>query len=775
MGKLRELFGLVVSLGVFLGALYWLFYADGGYVLGAEGAYYLDAILLAKNYGYLWYNSAVGYIATSYNFVFHLILIQWLFGSVRLVNFVTIASLYVLPFAAVYFLCLELKLKPYLALLFSVFYLTNPFTSYFLLSINQWNMIASYLLPAFFLIIYKFYHRPILLFTIFGLHSLLFAFGNANPPTMVIYQLALIIFVVIISLLKVKHFSVRDIAFHYLLVFTSFILFNFWWIVNWFFAAADAGASYSSTYALGWLRNISNQIPALWRTFSLSGLLPFPWFPQQDFFTAYYGNTLSEVIFLFPIILVALSLLRKDLMSLHLKLLGIILVIVGLLAKGINPPFGIVYEFAIVYVPLFKIFKTAPEKWGLLFVFLLTLYLILVLERSTKTIFSKIVLLGLFLYSLLTIVPFVTGNFLPDYKYNGTFHVSKHFFYKQEYLDLKTTLNDDPLQYRVLSLPGHLNYQVALSLGNKKYYGGGDPVMTNTNKPFIATYNNLFAPSFLALFHNVSDPNYSKMLGLYNIKKIVINKDLYPWFGFAGKENVDQMEKIFDQHFTSAKNEVIDLYDTGDSFTPRIYIAKQIIKTDLTRDDLPEILSRNKVSDRPAIFLSDKNLPAPFVPEVKLNETNLPKLTFKKINPTKYKLWIEGAKAPFLLVFSESFHRGWKLYPGNENTLKGTNIVGNYFNGEIKEIEPSLAFFDRKPWETWSIPAIAPERHGLVNGYANSWLIRPEDVGGKENFELILDYWPQRIFYIGTPVSLLTVIVSLILTTRSLLKKKNQT
>lgn len=773
MGKLRQFLGLIIFLGLFLSLLYWLFYANGGYVLGAEGAYYLDAILLAKNYGYLWYNSAVGYIATSYNFVFHLILLQWLFGSVRLVNFVTIASLYVLPFAAVYLLCLELKLKSPLALLFSIFYLANPFTAYFLFSINQWNMIASYLLPAFFLIILKFYEKPILLFTIFGFHSLLFAFGNANPPTMAIYQIAVAIFVIIVSLYKNKKFFIWDTFFHYLLVLSSFVLYNFWWLINWIYAMSDASANYSTTFALNWLKNVSNQIPALWRSFSLSALLPFPRFPQQDFFTAYYGNTWSEVIFLLPIVLVALTIFRKELASLQLKLLGISLIFAGLLAKGINPPFGILYELAIVYIPLFKIFKTAPEKWGVLFVFLLTLYLILTYKDLSKSIFRKLSILGLSLYSLFAIFPFVSGNFLPDYKYAGSLLISKHFRYKPEYLDLKETLNRDPLQYRVLSLPGHLNYQVALRIDDKKLYGGGDPVLTNTNKPFIASYNNLFAPSFLPLFRNISDPNYSKMLGLYNIKKIVINKDLYPWFGFAQKENVDQMEDIFDSQFASTKNDAIDLYDIGDSFIPRLYLANQIVKTDLTRDDLSKILVSEKVSDRPAIYLSDKTRPNPFIPE-DIALTNLPKLTFKKINPTKYKLWVENARGPFLLVFSENFHSGWKLYPGQEDLEADGETVGSYFDGEIREVKSGEAFFDKQAGETWGVSPIAQSRHSIVNGYANSWLIKPEDVGNRESFEFILDYWPQRIFYVGTPVTLITILISLVVAIWSLIVRKNK-
>jgi hypothetical protein len=159
---------------------------------------------------------------------------------------------------------------------------------------------------------------------------------------------------------------------------------------------------------------------------------------------------------------------------------------------------------------------------------------------------------------------------------------------------------------------------------------------------------------------------------------------------------------------------------------------------------------------------------------------------------------VEGAEKPYDLVFSESFHRGWKIYPeiketgnwkletGNNkiNTKEkiwgvlgsvGRNIAGlflkdkgygeeaaSYFDGEIKEGTHRMTFLEPATFETWGLKPIADDKHYLVNGYANSWHIEPADVGGVENYELVVEFWPQRLFYVGLFISAVTLLTCLI-------------
>ena len=57
----------------------------------------------------------------------------------------------------------------------------------------------------------------------------------------------------------------------------------------------------------------------------------------------------------------------------------------------------------------------------------------------------------------------------------------------------------------------------------------------------------------------------------------------------------------------------------------------------------------------------------------------------------------------------------------------------------------------------------------MVNGYANSWIIDPDDIcknkgfcrkndDGTYDMELIVEFWPQRLFYIGLGISGMTLL-----------------
>jgi len=162
-----------------------------------------------------------------------------------------------------------------------------------------------------------------------------------------------------------------------------------------------------------------------------------------------------------------------------------------------------------------------------------------------------------------------------------------------------------------------------------------------------------------------------------------------------------------------------------------------------------------KVFD-PTIFFRSTNHQPP------ITNHQSPHITFIKINPTKYRVKVEGVKEPYSLVFSESFHRGWKAYVSDQRLVTSDQqygeIVASYFDGEIKEGTHKNIFLDRNTFETLAKKPIPEDRHYLVNGYANSWYITPEDSEGKENYEIIIEFWPQRLFYIGLGVSLLTLL-----------------
>lgn len=110
--------------------------------------------------------------------------------------------------------------------------------------------------------------------------------------------------------------------------------------------------------------------------------------------------------------------------------------------------------------------------------------------------------------------------------------------------------------------------------------------------------------------------------------------------------------------------------------------------------------------------------------EPPIMQESLPDVSAIKISPVKYQLTVKQAKEPYTLVFSESFHPGWKLYPEGSKS------------------------------------PISEEKHRLVNGYANAWEVKKEDTGGKENYDLIVEFAPQRLFYQGLVLSIISFLFS---------------
>lgn len=125
---------------------------------------------------------------------------------------------------------------------------------------------------------------------------------------------------------------------------------------------------------------------------------------------------------------------------------------------------------------------------------------------------------------------------------------------------------------------------------------------------------------------------------------------------------------------------------------------------------------------------------------------DIPKITFTKINPVKYRINIEEARNSYILAFNENFNKNWELYLSDKRLTA---------SGQTSEI-----FLEPATFETWGKRPIAQDRHFQVNGYANSWLIKPEDTNFQENYELIVEFWPQRLFYLGLLLSSVILIMS---------------
>lgn len=97
-------------------------------------------------------------------------------------------------------------------------------------------------------------------------------------------------------------------------------------------------------------------------------------------------------------------------------------------------------------------------------------------------------------------------------------------------------------------------------------------------------------------------------------------------------------------------------------------------------------------------------------------EESKEEVSFRKISPVKYQVNIKDANLPFALVFLQRFNPGWKLSGISENN------------------------------------------HFTVFNFANGWLINKTG-----NFNLVLEYSPQRIFNRGIYLTIIMLTLSLII------------
>lgn len=115
-------------------------------------------------------------------------------------------------------------------------------------------------------------------------------------------------------------------------------------------------------------------------------------------------------------------------------------------------------------------------------------------------------------------------------------------------------------------------------------------------------------------------------------------------------------------------------------------------------------------------------------------QRNLPNVTFVKNNPTHYTVEIKDAKDPFVLAFVESFDENWQLL----------------FNAK----------------------QIAANKHYKINGFANSWVIEPQDTDNKNAYTLEIKYKTQNTLNLNLLLSAIIAVLSLLAVIYLKLKEK---
>jgi hypothetical protein len=161
-------------------------------------------------------------------------------------------------------------------------------------------------------------------------------------------------------------------------------------------------------------------------------------------------------------------------------------------------------------------------------------------------------------------------------------------------------------------------------------------------------------------------------------------------------------------------------------------------------------------------------------------------ISYKKINPTKYKLFIKNIKTSKDLSFMDSFHNEWRLYIKPIQTNNWCQQLRYYSNANVIECQPQQNFFDGEELSyLWEKP-IFDSTHKLVNEYANGWTIDPEYIkanypkeyykiypDGSIDIEMTLYFRPQSYLYLGIIISTFTFVGCIAYLTRGWWRKRN--
>jgi hypothetical protein len=129
-----------------------------------------------------------------------------------------------------------------------------------------------------------------------------------------------------------------------------------------------------------------------------------------------------------------------------------------------------------------------------------------------------------------------------------------------------------------------------------------------------------------------------------------------------------------------------------------------------------------------------------------------PLITFQKIDPVTYKVHVSDATDPYNLVLNQAYGVRWNVYL---DKAQNTNIF-----------QRIIQIMNQKP--------IAVDSHKLANGFANSWVITPEDIGRVTQYDLTITLTTQLYVYLGALLSGLTILILFVLFLASRYHEKNK-
>ena len=510
----------LIPITLFALLLYLKFYSDGGIILGGEGNFIIDFELHKKVYGSIWFDIGYGWpnIIPNAVGVNHFILnsVSEITKNYRVVNYVLVLCLFIMPYIAMASLIAAMQMKVSEVILISVIYVINPFTISYLQGFNQWNNFSITLLPLI-LLVYLKIEKPIYIIIVIGIITRLLSFSLYNPPTA-----AIVIFVILIGPMLILKEINKKIILKSASGIIGFALFNIDWLSVLIYSIFNGVTDQiiSKEFSLNWVSVVSSAgLGGIFEVISLNSLQN-----KNGNNYSYYSSTfmtIANISAYSAIVLIAIYTNNK------LRMISALILLVTWLAKGVAYPFGELYYFLLEKMPFFYIFKTPTEKFGILLVFLLILALANIIkyfERTYKSIFIYRAIL--LFYLIIYIFPIINSDALASSYRVDKRNVSRKIILNDDKLLAIKYLNENLNNSIVMTYPGNGNYQSMIKEG-ENYYTGLDPVLNNSNIRYI------YPELDKELYSKPINKEYKDELKKRGIRGIVYNSNEEYWFGSA--------------------------------------------------------------------------------------------------------------------------------------------------------------------------------------------------------------------------------------------------
>lgn len=377
----------------------------------------------------------------------------------------------------------------------------------------------------------------------------------------------------------------------------------FWFIPLMFAPSFGLPEGYGDS---GWLKYLS------WADFPKTLSLLHPNWPENIFGKTYF--MLPEFLIL-PLIVFVPFLFQHVQKSLEVRryyFFAALLLLGAFLAKGVNQPFGDVYNWLFVHVPLFNGFRD-PTKFYLLTAISYTILIPLAVDLIAKWVggqkqkFARVsssyfMIAFLVFWSGIILFPFWKGEL------RGTF---ENITIGNEYQKFEKLVTAQQNFSRTLSVPWRQRF-----------------LFQSEHHPLMNASDMLKTSDMDVIAKNIEDPSFEHMLKAFAVRYVVVPSD--------------SMHEIF--------------------LTERVYDADLRDRFVAKLDTLP-YLEKNKVFTDMAVY-EYKKFGGHFYYE--LQNLDFVRQKEVRIDASRYTVDIDTSVRPLQLVFAEAYDPAWKVWDGRK-------------------------------------------------------------------------------------------------------------